>query len=73
MKTLLAILLASVACAQTFSGAAALDAITGEAIRDGYIPGAVLLVGHQGKIVLRKANGSRAIFPSKEAATVDTI
>jgi uncharacterized protein YbbC (DUF1343 family)/CubicO group peptidase (beta-lactamase class C family) len=73
MKTILALLLASVACAQTFSGAAALDAITEEAIRDGYIPGAVVLVGHQGKIVFRKAYGSRALVPTKEAATIDTI
>ncbi len=73
MKKILAFLLAATAYAQTFSGAAALDAITEEAIRDGYIPGAVLLVGHQGKIVFRKAYGSRALIPAKEAATVDTI
>jgi CubicO group peptidase (beta-lactamase class C family) len=73
MKSLLALFLVTTAWAQTFSGAAALDAITEEAIRDGFIPGAVVLVGHQGKIVFRKAYGSRALVPQKEAATVDTI
>lgn len=73
MRWGVALFLVASACAQTFSGAAELDAITAEAIRDGYIPGAVLLVGHQGKIVFRKAYGSRALVPQKEAATVDTI
>lgn len=73
MKTLLALFLITGAWAQTFSGASALDAITEEAIHDGFIPGAVVLVGHQGKIVFRKAYGSRALVPTKEAATVDTI
>ena len=41
--------------------------------RDGLIPGGVLLVGHDGKIVHRKAYGQRALVPSREAMTVDTI
>ena len=63
------------ACAfsQTFSGSAALDASTEQAIKDGLIPGAVIVVGHDGQIVHRKAYGSRAIVPSREPATVDTI
>jgi uncharacterized protein YbbC (DUF1343 family)/CubicO group peptidase (beta-lactamase class C family) len=73
MKVLLALFLAAGAWAQTFTGTAALDAVTEEAIRDGFIPGAVVLVGHQGKIVFRKAYGSRALVPQKEAATVDTV
>lgn len=73
MKIVAALLLIGSAWAQTFSGAAELDAITNEAIRDGYIPGAVLLVGHKGEIVFRKAYGSRALVPQKEAATIDTI
>jgi uncharacterized protein YbbC (DUF1343 family)/CubicO group peptidase (beta-lactamase class C family) len=73
MRIFLALFLTATAWAQTFSGAAALDAITEEAIRDGYIPGAVVLVGHQGKIVFRKAYGSKALVPQKEPATVDTI
>ncbi len=73
MRILLLLALVGSAWAQSFSGAAALDGITEEAIRDGYIPGAVVLVGHQGKVVFRKAWGSRALVPQKEAATVDTI
>jgi uncharacterized protein YbbC (DUF1343 family) len=73
MRLSVALFLAASAWAQTFSGAAELDSITAEAIRDGYIPGAVLLVGHQGKIVFRKAYGARALVPQKEAATLDTI
>src|SRR5258708_6378781 len=58
---------------ETFSASATLDAAVDAAVRDGLIPGAVLLVGHDGKIVHRKAYGSRALVPAKEAMTVDTI
>jgi CubicO group peptidase (beta-lactamase class C family) len=33
----------------------------------------VLLVGHDGNVVYRKAYGKRALVPSAEAMTVDTI
>src|ERR1051325_10711249 len=74
MKPLLAVACAA-ACtfAQAFSGSAKLDASTEQAIRDGLIPGAVLIVGHDGKIVHRKAYGARALVPAREAATLDTI
>ncbi|HEV2201683.1 MAG TPA: exo-beta-N-acetylmuramidase NamZ domain-containing protein [Bryobacteraceae bacterium] len=51
----------------------ALDAAMQTAIRDGMIPGGVLVVGHQGRIVHRKAYGSRAVLPSREPMTLDTI
>lgn len=73
MRRLLLAWIAANACAQTFSGAAALQSITDEAIRDGYIPGAVIVVGHNGRIVHRQAYGDRALVPQREAATVDTI
>ncbi len=44
-----------------------------QAIHDGLIPGAVLLVGHDGKVVYRKAYGERALFPKREPMTVDTM
>jgi len=50
-----------------------LDSIVQEAIRDGEIPGAVLLVGHEEQIVYRKAFGERALEPRREAMTLDTI
>src|SRR5260370_28297494 len=64
---------ASYALAQAFAGFAALDASTEQAIRDGLIPGAVIVIGHDGKIVFRKAYGARALVPAREAATLDTI
>jgi uncharacterized protein YbbC (DUF1343 family) len=73
MKVLLAVCLGSCAFAQTFGGSAALDAATEQAIHDGLIPGAVIIVGHDGKIVHRKAYGARALVPTRETATVDTI
>ena len=59
--------------AQTFHGAADLDNVLNQAIKDDKIPGAVLLVGHQGKVVYRKAYGNRALVPAKEPMTLDTI
>lgn len=50
-----------------------LDAIVEEAIARDEIPGAVLVVGHEGKIIHRKAYGARAVLPQREAMTVDTI
>ncbi len=69
------ILLGACSCAWagTFPAAAALDDTIGQAIRDNRIPGAVLLVGHAGEIVYRKAYGHRAVLPSPEPMTADTI
>jgi uncharacterized protein YbbC (DUF1343 family)/CubicO group peptidase (beta-lactamase class C family) len=49
------------------------DAIVQQAIADRQIPGAVVLIGHDGQVVYRKAFGSRALEPRREAMTVDTI
>jgi uncharacterized protein YbbC (DUF1343 family)/CubicO group peptidase (beta-lactamase class C family) len=49
------------------------DSIVQQAIHDGQIPGAVLLIGHDGRVVYRKAFGHRALEPRREAMTVDTI
>jgi uncharacterized protein YbbC (DUF1343 family)/CubicO group peptidase (beta-lactamase class C family) len=49
------------------------DAIIDQAVQTGLIPGAVLLVGHNGRILYRKAYGWRALMPQKEPMTVDTI
>jgi len=50
-----------------------LDGIVQEAVRDEQIPGAVVLVGHDGQVIYRKAFGQRALEPRREAMTVDTI
>src|SRR5271170_1157295 len=52
---------------------AVLDSIVQDAIHDGQIPGAVLLVWHDGQVVYRKALGSRSLEPRHETMTVDTI
>ncbi len=66
--------IAVVALAQEpFSGSAALDAAVDESVRAGLIPGAVVVVGHDGNIVHRKAYGSRALLPAREPMTLDTV
>ena len=52
---------------------AVLDPVINEAIAQQQIPGAVLIVGHDGLVVYRKAYGSRAIEPRREAMTLDTV
>src|SRR5215207_4849988 len=42
-------------------------------IADKKLPGAVVVVGHKGKIVYRKAFGNRSLVPTVEKMTVDTI
>jgi uncharacterized protein YbbC (DUF1343 family)/CubicO group peptidase (beta-lactamase class C family) len=49
------------------------DSIINDAISEQQIPGAVVIVGHDGQIVYRKAYGSREILPRREPMAVDTI
>ncbi len=49
------------------------DQIMREAVAKGTIPGGVVLVGHDGQVVYRKAFGMRSLEPVREAMTVDTI
>ena len=44
-----------------------------EEIDAGHIPGAVVLVGHRGQVVYRKAFGQRCLEPQPQPMTVDTI
>lgn len=50
-----------------------LDSIVEDAIHDGQVPGAVVLVWHDGQVVYRKAIGNRALEPRREPMTVDTV
>ena len=59
--------------AQTFSGGPAIDQAIDQAIQQKLIPGAVLIIGHDGQVVYRKAYGQRAVFPREETMTLDTI
>lgn len=50
-----------------------IEALVNADIADKKLPGAVVIVGHRGKIVYRKAFGNRSLVPTVEKMTVDTI
>src|SRR5213594_221424 len=52
---------------------ARMDSVIQQSIEKRELPGAVVLVGHRGKIVWQKAYGARAVEPQREAMTTDTI
>src|ERR1039458_9080260 len=54
-------------------GFEAIDALMQDAVARGNIPGGVVLIGHNDKVVYRKAFGSRSLEPTREPMTVDTI
>jgi uncharacterized protein YbbC (DUF1343 family)/CubicO group peptidase (beta-lactamase class C family) len=62
-----------VAAAARGSGLSGLDSILEKAVADDEVPGVVLVVCHRGRIVYRKAFGSRAVVPQRESMTPDTI
>jgi uncharacterized protein YbbC (DUF1343 family)/CubicO group peptidase (beta-lactamase class C family) len=49
------------------------DSIIEKAIADGNVPGAVLVVGHNGAVIYRKAYGERSLEPKREPMTLDTV
>jgi uncharacterized protein YbbC (DUF1343 family)/CubicO group peptidase (beta-lactamase class C family) len=51
----------------------AVDSVIQQAIADRNIPGAVLVVGHNGAVIYHKAYGNRALEPRREAMTLDTV
>jgi uncharacterized protein YbbC (DUF1343 family)/CubicO group peptidase (beta-lactamase class C family) len=51
----------------------AVDAIMKAAVAEKIPPGAVVLIGHNGKIVYRKAFGYRSLEPVQQTMTIDTI
>ncbi len=52
---------------------ARVDTVINDAIKEQKLPGAVLLVGHGSRTVYLKAYGRRAVTPSAEPMTLDTI
>lgn len=53
---------------------AAVDRVIQDAIRAGQIPGAVVLVGHNGEIIHRRAFGAKTFGPrAAQAMTLDTV
>src|SRR5690242_13651684 len=62
------------ACAQqTDPRLSVVDSIVDTSIQNHEIPGGVLLVGHDGQVIYRKAYGMRSLEPARAAMTVDTI
>src|SRR5450755_1179188 len=57
----------------TLSRLGGVDSVIQQAVADGTIPGAVLVLGHDGAVVYRKAYGSRALEPRREPMTLDTV
>src|SRR5258708_9784843 len=52
---------------------AVVDKLIQREIDSDAVTGAVILVGHDGKVVHQKAFGHRALAPNPEAMTMDTI
>ncbi|MGA2475490.1 MAG: exo-beta-N-acetylmuramidase NamZ domain-containing protein [Terriglobia bacterium] len=52
---------------------AAIASVAEEAIRTGKCPGAVVVIGHEGRVIYRKAFGHRALVPEELPMTVHTI
>ncbi len=51
----------------------AIDTLVGQAVEQHHIPGAVVEIGHRGRVVFRKAYGERSLEPVHEAMTLDTV
>lgn len=51
----------------------AIEGTVGAAIREHRMPGAVILIGHHGRVIFRKAYGMRSLEPQQEAMTIDTV
>ncbi|HEX6043647.1 MAG TPA: serine hydrolase, partial [Pyrinomonadaceae bacterium] len=52
---------------------AEMDSVINDEIAKGRLPGAVVLVGRKGHVVWEKTYGSRAVEPTREAMTAETI
>jgi uncharacterized protein YbbC (DUF1343 family)/CubicO group peptidase (beta-lactamase class C family) len=65
--------LSGLASGQQNTNLSGLDAVIEQAIENREVPGAVLLVGHDGQVIYSKAFGKRSLEPTQSAMTVDTI
>ena len=52
---------------------AEIEGVVREAISHKQLPGAVVVVGHKGRLVYRRAFGNQAVEPQPEAMTADTV
>jgi CubicO group peptidase (beta-lactamase class C family) len=51
----------------------AIDGVVAEGLRQGRMPGCVVLVGRHGKVVFLRAYGYRQVEPDKAPMTTDTL
>ncbi len=51
----------------------AIDGIVNHAVDEHQLPGAVVIVGHGGRVVFRQAYGMRSLEPMQEPMTLDTV
>lgn len=76
-RLVVVVLLASLCAASAQAPApdldSVLDALLDDAVRQGDVPGAVAIVGHDGRVVYRKAFGLRSLEPEREPMTLDTV
>ena len=63
----------SVAPSATPAAFAPIDTILNDAIAHNELPGAVVVIGHDGHVVFHHAYGMRSLEPTREAMTEDTI
>ncbi len=70
---LLTVALCAGAQGQAKGGFSNVDQIMNAAVAKGTIPGGVVLVGHDGQVVYRKAYGMRELEPRREAMTAETV
>lgn len=73
---LTAVLIGAVAVVAAQQPHASLDSIAPvveKAIREGQMPGAVVLIGHDGKVVYRRAFGDRTHIPHDSPMKIDTM
>jgi uncharacterized protein YbbC (DUF1343 family) len=50
-----------------------IDSIVNRAVDDHAFPGAVVVIGHDDKVVFRRAYGMRSLEPARETMTADTV
>jgi uncharacterized protein YbbC (DUF1343 family)/CubicO group peptidase (beta-lactamase class C family) len=73
IRALLVALSLCAACAAAQSDFSTIDTIVNHAVDEHQLPGAVVVVGHDGRVVFRRTYGMRSLEPTQEPMTADTI
>ena len=67
------VLLPSIPAPAAENGFSTIDELLKHAISEKQIPGAVVIVGHGGKVIYRRSYGWRSVEPVRERMTTDTV